>query len=126
MRRYALTTFVLAALVLSLGAANAGARNISGTWKGVGGADGAYIIKQTGSTVTWYGHADDGHTWAHDFTGPILGDNITADFQDRAGYDVLHHGTVSVHADDGCNLGFVSASVGGGKLTCAKENCTAA
>ncbi len=126
MRRYALTTFVLAALVLSLGAANAGARNISGTWKGVGGADGAYIITQTGSTVTWYGHADDGHTWAHDFTGAILGDNITGDFQDRPGYDVHQHGTVSVHVDDGCHLSFVSASVGWGTHTWTKENCTAA
>src|SRR5262245_53051732 len=117
MRRYSLVITLLGALVLALGVPNAGARNISGTWTGVRVADGTDIITQTGSTITWYGHADDGHTWAHDFVGAILGDDITGTFQDRAGYDVHQHGSVSVHVDDGCHLSFVSASVGWGTRT---------
>ena len=126
MRRYALIAFMLAGVVFSFGAATADAANITGTWKGVGGVDGIYIITQAGSTVTWYGHADDGTSWANDFVGAILGDNITGTFQDRPGYSVHQTGTVNVHVDNGCQLSFVSASVGWGTQTWTKQNCGAA
>ncbi len=101
--------------------------NLSGTWKGVGGVDGTYTISQSGTTVTWSGHADDGHSWANDFTGKIETNNdIVGTFADRPGYDVHQQGSVTVHIDDNCHLSFVSASVGWGTQTWTKENCTAA
>jgi hypothetical protein len=124
-RRYALITSLLIGLVLTLAAAAAGARNLTGTWKGAGGGDGTYIISQSGNAINWYGRADNGRSWAHDFVGAISGDTIYGTFQDRPGYDTHQHGTVRVHVDDGCHLSFVSASVGWGTQTWTKQNCTA-
>jgi hypothetical protein len=127
MRRYGLATFALSVLALTFGAASSGARNISGTWSGIGGAAGTYVIMQTGATVKWYGHSDDGHTWAHDFTGTMKGNAlISGTFQDRAGYDVHQRGTVQVRVEDGCHLSFVSASVPWGTTSWTKKNCAAA
>src|SRR5437879_13825218 len=106
-RSLTLSALALAAAVAALAQTAAGAHmalNLTGTWKGVGGADGTYEITQSGAAVTWYGHADDGHTWANDFTGSIKGEEIVGTFQDRRGFDVYQHGSVTVHIDDPCHL----------------------
>ena len=128
-RRSTLSVLAVVAAVVALAQTAAGAHtalNLTGTWKGVGGADGTYEITQSGASLTWYGHADDGHTWANDFTGSIKGDEIVGTFQDRRGFDVYQHGSVTVHIDNACHLSFVSASVGWGTQTWTKTNCTAA
>ena len=117
-----LVGIVLATLVL--GQASAGAeQSLSGNWRAVGGAPGEYEIHQSGSAITWYGHADDGHSWAHDFTGTIQGSDIVGTFKDRPGFDAQQQGTVRVHIVDACHLNFASASVGWGTTDWTKEVC---
>src|SRR5713101_7300601 len=88
MVRVSVLGVIVTAVALAQAAAGAQAdSNLTGTWKGVGGAAGTYEIAQTGTSVKWYGHSDDGHTWAHDFSGSITGDEIVGTFQDRRGFD---------------------------------------
>jgi len=117
-----LTGLVLAALALAPAAPAAG-WNLNGKWRGVGGADGEYLITQSGNSVTWYGHSDDGHSWAHDFTGTIKYSDISGTFKDRPGYDAKQQGSVTVRIVDGCHLTFVTASVGWGTTDWTKEIC---
>src|SRR6266567_3862274 len=100
----ALITIVLA---LALGGAAQADSALTGTWQGVGGAPGIYEITQSGTTIKWYGHASDGHTWANDYTGTINANNdIVGTLQDRPGFDVYQHGSVTVHIVDSCHLAF--------------------
>ncbi len=137
LRRNTLLAPVAALLVVALGAGRAQATvsataaastrtagiDLTGTWIGGCCATGVYEITQSGKTITWSGHSDDGHSWANDFKGTIQGADIAGTFQDRPGFDAFQHGSVTVHIDDACHLSFVSASVPWGTGTWTKEDC---
>jgi hypothetical protein len=96
---------------------------LSGTWRGSGGGSGTYEIVQSGTAIHWSAQADDGHAWAHDFSGTIQGDTIAGSFQDRPGYGVLQHGNIVVRVVDACHLAFVSSTVPWGTGTWTKGGC---
>ena len=124
MLRRSTQALITIAFAFALGSGAQAATNLTGTWQGVGGAPGIYAITQSGSSITWYGHASDGHSWANDYTGTINANNdIVGTFQDRPGFDAYQHGSVTVHIVDNCHLAFVSASVPWGTSTWTKENC---
>jgi hypothetical protein len=62
------------------------------------------VLTQTGSKLTWYAHALDNKTWAHDFTGTISADKYSGTYQDRAGYDRHFHGTIDGRIRDKCHI----------------------
>lgn len=107
---------LLLALV-ALGALSTGAvaaplqtsRDLAGTWTGSAGD--SMVLQQSGLSVTWQAHAQDGRTWYHDFSGQINGDFVSGTFTDRPGYVVHQTGQVSMHIIDDCHMDFASASV---------------
>lgn len=72
--------------------------DLTGTWIGQDG--GVFSIRQAGTTVSWYGHAADGKTWAHDYRGTIKGDYVVGVFKDRPGYTNRYQGNIVVHVLD--------------------------
>jgi len=87
--------FSLAGSSLASTAAHSATWNLTGTW--VGQDEGVFVVKQAGSTVTWYGHAADNKTWAHDFKGTITGDYLVGHFRDRPRYTNRYEGDIAIH-----------------------------
>lgn len=102
------------ALALAVGGSSASARqagwNLTGTW--VGQDSGIFVVKQSGNTIAWYGHAADNKTWAHDFKGTLQGDYIVGHFQDRPGFTYHYQGALALHILDNNHFVWV-ASHGG-------------
>lgn len=99
--RWALPLLVLG-IALSLGGSSGASPtalrttwDLTGTW--IGQDDGVFVVKQAGSSVTWYGHAADNKTWAHDFKGTIAGDYLVGHFRDRPGYANRYQGDIAIH-----------------------------
>lgn len=78
------------------------ASDLTGTWHDAAGNP--YVLTQTGSKLTWYAHALDNKTWAHDFTGTISTDKYSGTYQDRAGYDRHFHGRIDGRIRDNCHI----------------------
>jgi len=90
--------FSLGGSSLASTAARSSTWNLTGTW--IGQDDGVFVVKQSGSTVTWYGHAADNKTWAHDFKGTITGDYLVGHFKDRPGFTNRYEGDIAIHIVD--------------------------
>ena len=72
--------------------------NLTGTW--IGQDQGVYVIKQAGTTVTWFAHSADNKTWAHDFKGTVEGSYVVGTFKDRPGYGNRYQGPLVVRIVD--------------------------
>ena len=97
------------AFLASVGSAGAQpAWNLTGEWQGSAGND--MSLRQSGTTLTWFGRSGDPQEWAHDFTGAISGDVIAGTFQDRPGYRVHNRGRITAKIIDDCH--FVITGVG--------------
>jgi hypothetical protein len=84
--------------------------NLAGTW--VGQDAGVFVVKQSGTTVTWYGHSADNKTWAHDFKGTLKGDYVVGHFQDRPGFANRYQGDLALHIADNNHFEWVPSHDG--------------
>jgi len=84
--------------------------NLTGTW--VGQDSGVFVVKQSGTTVTWYAHSADNKTWAHDFRGTLNGDYVVGHFQDRPGFANRYQGDLVVHVVDNNHFEWVPSHNG--------------
>ncbi len=105
---------LLVATAAIAGAARGATWNLTGTWEGSGGTE--MQLRQSGSTVMWFAHSGDNTSWAHDYTGTISGSTISGTFQDRPGFSVHNHGTITARIDDGCHFVITGVSTNGGPL----------
>lgn len=110
---------MLLGLILALGAVGgAAARSsweLTGTWYDPNGDP--WMLTQFGSTLTWYAHSIDGHTWAHDFKGRISGNTFSGTYQDRTGFDRHFHGTITGRIRDECHMYIWLTVVGGNPVS---------
>jgi hypothetical protein len=104
--------FALGVGLVSSSCASAAQRgwNLTGTW--VGQDAGVFAVRQSGTTVTWYGHSAGNRTWAHDFKGTLTGDYVVGHFQDRPGFANRYQGDLVVHIVDNNHFEWVPSHNG--------------
>jgi hypothetical protein len=115
---------VLAVAVFAAGGSAAAQTtwNLTGTWRGSAGN--LMQLRQSGTTVTWFGRAADIKAWAHDFTGEISRNSISGTFQDRPGYQVHNRGVITARIIDDCHLVITGVGVNGASPTGGGERFT--
>ena len=103
MRRWRLIVAGAATFLFTLaGAAHADLTwHLTGKWQAASGN--TLALTQTDSTVEWVGRSAT-NAWVHDFIGEISGNTITGEFQDRPGYSVHNHGSLTVRIVDDCHI----------------------
>jgi hypothetical protein len=114
-RKLILALCLILVLGVVAGAAARSSWNLGGTWYDPAGDP--WVLHQTGSTLTWYAHSLDGHTWAHDFKGQISGSTFSGTYQDRPGYDRHFHGTITGRITDACHMTIWLTVVGGSSVS---------
>jgi hypothetical protein len=81
----------------------AAAVNLTGIWSANDG--GTYLIRQSGSQITWEGASrDGGRTWSHTFNGTIRNDVIAGTFFDHPPGRVRNRGELTIRIVNGNRL----------------------
>jgi hypothetical protein len=92
--------------------------DLNGTWHGTDGS--TFVIKQTGTTVTWSAHSQDNVTWANDFSGHIAGTLVVGGWKDRLTHHVHQTGQLMMRIVDKNHLRYVKSSVPWGTCCLAR------
>jgi hypothetical protein len=115
MRKLWTALILVVALGGTTGAAARSSWELDGTWYDADGDP--WVMTQTSSTLRWYAHSLDNHTWAHDFRGRISGNTFSGAYQDRPGYDRHFHGTIRGRIKDACHMTLWLTVVGGSPVS---------